>query len=39
MPLNPSREAMQLNPEVVKGYQLERFNGFKLDKAAPGAKP
>jgi hypothetical protein len=30
---------MQLNPEVVKGYQLERFKGFKLDNPAPGAKP
>jgi flagellar protein FlgJ len=39
MPLVPPREAMSLNPEVVKGYQLERFNGFKLDKAVPGAKP
>jgi len=39
MPLNPTREAMQLNPQVVKGYQLERFNGFKLDAAASGAKP
>ena len=39
MSLNPSREAMQLNPEVVKGYQLERFNGFKLDHVTPGAKP
>jgi flagellar protein FlgJ len=39
MSLNPSREAMPLNPEVVKGYQLERFNGFKLDSETPGAKP
>jgi flagellar protein FlgJ len=39
MPLNPTREAMLLKPEVVKGYQLERFNGFKLDAAATGAKP
>jgi hypothetical protein len=30
---------MLLNPEVVKGYQLERFNGFKLDTMKPGAKP
>jgi flagellar protein FlgJ len=39
MPLVQAREAMSLKPEVIKGYQLERFNGFKLDKAAPGAKP
>jgi flagellar protein FlgJ len=39
MQLNPTRDAMPLNPEVVKGYQLERFNGFKLDQARPGAKP
>ncbi len=39
MPLTPTREAMPLNPEVVKGYQLERFNGFKLDRVTPGAKP
>ncbi|PIT82044.1 rod-binding protein [Limnohabitans sp. 15K] len=39
LPLTPTREAMSLKPEVVKGYQLERFNGFKLDNAAQGAKP
>jgi flagellar protein FlgJ len=39
MPLNPAREAMPLKPEVIKGYQLERFNGYKLDSVTPGAKP
>lgn len=39
MPLVPAREAMSLKPEVIKGYQLERFNGYKLDSATPGAKP
>ena len=39
MPLNPAREAMPLKPEVIKGYQLERFNGYKLDNVTPGAKP
>jgi flagellar protein FlgJ len=39
MPLSPTREAMRLNPEVVKAYPLERANGFKLDNATPGAKP
>jgi flagellar protein FlgJ len=37
--LQPTREAMPLHPEVVKGYQLERFNGFKLNNPTPGAKP
>ena len=39
MPLHPTREAMALQPEVVKGYQLERFTGFKLDSVTPRAKP
>ena len=39
MPLNPTREAMPLKPEVIKAYQLERFNGYKLDNVTPGAKP
>jgi peptidoglycan hydrolase FlgJ len=39
MPLIPASDAMALKPEVVKGYQLERVQGFKLDAAAPGAKP
>ena len=39
MSLNPTREAMALNPAVTKGYPLERFTGFKLDAATPGAKP
>ena len=39
MPFNPAREAMPLKPEVIKGYQLERFNGYKLDSVTPGAKP
>jgi flagellar protein FlgJ len=39
MPLNPAREAMSLKPEAIKAYQLERFNGYKLDSATPGAKP
>lgn len=39
MPLNPAREALPLKPEVIKGYQLERFNGYKLDSVTPGAKP
>ena len=38
MPLNPTREAMPLKPEVIKAYQLERFNGYKLDNVT-GAKP
>ena len=39
LPLHPARQALPLNPEVVKGYQLERFNGFKLEQLTPGAKP
>ncbi len=39
MPLNPAREALPLKPEVIKAYQLERFNGYKLDNVTPGAKP
>jgi flagellar protein FlgJ len=39
MPLNPAREALPLKPEVIKGYQLERLNGYKLDSVTPGAKP
>jgi flagellar protein FlgJ len=39
MPLSPAREAMSLKPEAIKAYQLERFNGYKLDSATPGAKP
>ena len=39
MPLNQTREAMPLKPEVIKAYQLERFNGYKLDNVTPGAKP
>lgn len=39
MPLNPAREAMSLNPEAIKAYQLDRFNGYKLDSVTPGAKP
>ena len=39
MPLHPAREAMSLKPEAIKAYQLERFNGYKLDSVTPGAKP
>ena len=39
MPLNPTREAMALHPALTKGYPLDRFTGFKLDAATPGAKP
>jgi flagellar protein FlgJ len=39
MPLNPTREAMPLNSEVVKSYPLERLKGYKLDNATTEAKP
>lgn len=39
MPLVPARQAMPLQPEAIKAYQLERFNGYKLDNAPRGTEP
>lgn len=39
MPLNPTRDAMPLKSEAIKAYQLERFNGYKLDTPTSGVKP